>query len=441
MEEKFPEIGNKKLLLAISGGIDSMVLLDLLSRMDSDLYLAHCNFKLRGKDADADEAFVRSEAKKYHKTLHVNQFDTKAYAAKHKCSIQMAARELRYDWFKDLLKEKNYDYLLTAHHADDNLETFFINLSRGTGIDGLCGIPEKSNYVLRPLLPYSKEDIQAYAAEHELSWREDLSNEDSKYLRNKIRKDLVPLLKEINPSFLESFTSTLDHLKETNQIVGDAMEVVRDKVIEKKGLTDPSIIHFKVKDLVEFSSNTAYLYQLFYPFGFHQWDDIKSLLASQSGKRIFSKTHRLIKHREFLLLSEINPNKFDVDPKGIQEKDNLVTLDRSTLKMETLKLGDSEFNKQFDNEPCHARFDKDLLTYPLSVRKWEKGDYFYPIGMTGKKKLSKFFKDEKYSLLDKENIWLLCSGADIIWIIGKRMDNRYKISDKTKTILKATLQT
>lgn len=441
MEEKFPEIGNKKLLLAISGGIDSMVLLDLLSRMDSDLHLAHCNFKLRGKDADTDEAFVRSEAKKYHKTLYVNQFDTKAYATKHKCSIQMAARELRYDWFKDLLKEKNYDYLLTAHHTDDNLETFFINLSRGTGIDGLCGIPEKSNHILRPLLPFSKEDIQAYAAEHNLSWREDLSNEDSKYLRNRIRKDLVPLLKEINPSFLESFASTLDHLKETNQIVGDAMAVVRDKVIEKKGLTDPSVIHFKVKDLVEFSNNTAYLYQLFYPFGFHQWDDIKSLLVSQSGKHIVSKTHRLLKHREYLLLSEINPNKFDVDPKGIHEMDTLVDLHGSTLKMETLKLGESEFNKPYDNELCTASFDKDLLTYPLSVRKWEKGDYFYPIGMTGKKKLSKFFKDQKYSLLDKENIWLLCSGTDIIWIIGKRMDNRYKISDKTKTILKATLQT
>ncbi len=195
MEESFPEMGNKKLLLAISGGIDSMVLLDLLSKTDLELYLAHCNFKLRGEDADADEAFVRSEAEKYHKMLHVAQFDTKAYASIHKCSIQMAARELRYSWFKDLLNEKEYDYLLTAHHADDNLETFFINLSRGTGIDGLCGIPEKSNYILRPLLPFSKEDIQTYATEQKLRWREDHSNEDSKYLRNKIRKELTPLLK------------------------------------------------------------------------------------------------------------------------------------------------------------------------------------------------------------------------------------------------------
>lgn len=418
-----------------------MVLLDLLSKTDADVDLAHCNFKLRGTEADADEAFVRSEAKKYNKTLHVTQFDTKTYASTHKCSIQMAARELRYNWFKALLKEKEYDYLLTAHHADDNLETFFINLLRGTGIDGLCGIPEKSNRILRPLLPFSKEDIYSYATEQKLGWREDHSNKDPKYLRNKIRKELVPLLKEINPFFLERFSSTLDHLKETNELVGEAMKIVRDKVIEKKELKDPSVIHFKVKDLLEFSNNTAYLYQLFYPFGFHQWDDIKSLLVSQSGKQIFSKTHRLLKHREYLLLSEITENHFDTAAREIQDSDTLIDLDASSLEMETIKTSGSEFNKNLGYGPNYAYFDKDLLTFPLSVRKWKKGDYFYPIGMIGKKKLSKYFKDEKYSLLDKENIWLLCSGTDIIWIIGKRMDNRFKISDKTKTILKATLQT
>lgn len=418
-----------------------MVLLDLLSKTDADVYLAHCNFKLRGKEADDDEAFVRSEAKKYGKTLHVRQFDTKAYASMHKCSIQMAARELRYNWFKDLMKEKEYDYLLTAHHADDNLETFFINLSRGTGIDGLCGIPEKSNHILRPLLPFTKDEVFTYATEQKLGWREDHSNEDTKYLRNKIRKELVPLLKEINPAFLERFSSTLDHLKQTNELVGEAMKIVRDKVIEKKEVKDPSVIHFKIKDLLEFSNNTAYLYQLFYPFGFHQWDDIKSLLVSQSGKKVFSKTHRLLKNREYLVLSEIPPNQFDAPTLEIQDSDSMITYQGSSLTMETIKLNGSGLKAKFDDSSTNAYFDKDLLTFPLSVRKWKKGDYFYPIGMIGKKKLSKFFKDEKYSLLDKENIWLLCSGTDIIWIIGKRMDNRFKISDKTKTILKATLQT
>lgn len=441
LEESFPTLRNKKLLLAISGGIDSTVLLDLLSKTDSELYLAHCNFKLRGKEADADEAFVRSQAKEYDKTLHVIQFDTKAYASRHKYSIQMAARELRYTWFKDLLKKKGYDYLITAHHADDNLETFFINLSRGTGIDGLCGIPEKSSNILRPLLPFGREAIYTYATEQKLSWREDSSNEDSKYLRNKIRKDLVPLLKEINPSFLENFSSTIKHLKETNEIVSDAMQNVRDKVIEKQEAANPAVKRYKVKVLLEFSRNNAYLYQLFYEYGFHQWDDIRSLLISQSGKQVFSRTHRLLKHREYLLLSQIPKNQFDTSIHIIQDSDELIALEGSSLKMETLKSSSSGFKTKLDDNPKNALFDKDLLTFPLYVRNWEKGDYFYPIGMTGRKKLSKFFKDEKYSLLDKENIWLLCSGPDIIWIIGKRMDNRFKITDKTKTILKATLQT
>ena len=440
MQEKFPEIGNKKLLLAISGGIDSIVLLELLSKLNLDLSLAHCNFQLRGKESEADEVFVRSKAEEYKTTLHVIRFDTKSYAAKQKDSIQMAARNLRYKWFKDLMKENKYNYLLTAHHADDNLETFFINLSRGTGIDGLCGIPEKSNEILRPLLPFSKEDICAFAMEQKLNWREDLSNKDSKYLRNKIRKELVPVLKELSPSFMEAFSSTISHLKGTKDIVEQKMDLVREQVVEQEN-QDALIIRFKVKSLLEYSDNTAYLYQLFYPFGFQQYEDIKSLLTAQSGKQIFSKTHRLLKHREYLLLSKIKQNEPGGISVEIQDADCLVTFDKFAMALKTVTSEPTENTGNFDYGPATGCFDKDLLTYPLFVRKWEKGDYFYPMGMVGKKKLAKFFKDEKYSLLQKENIWLLCSGEDIIWIIGKRLDDRFKISDKTKTILKATLKT
>ena len=440
MQEKFPEIGNKKLLLAISGGIDSIVLLELLSKLNLDLSLAHCNFQLRGKESEADEVFVRSKAEEYKTTLHVIRFDTKSYAAKQKDSIQMAARNLRYKWFKDLMKENKYNYLLTAHHADDNLETFFINLSRGTGIDGLCGIPEKSNEILRPLLPFSKEDICAFAMEQKLNWREDLSNKDSKYLRNKIRKELVPVLKELSPSFMEAFSSTISHLKGTKDIVEQKMDLVREQVVEQEN-QDALIIRFKVKSLLEYSDNTAYLYQLFYPFGFQQYEDIKSLLTAQSGKQIFSKTHRLLKHREYLLLSKIKQNEPGGISVEIQDADCLVTFDKFAMVIKTVTSEPKENTGNFDYGPATGCFDKDLLTYPLFVRKWEKGDYFYPMGMVGKKKLAKFFKDEKYSLLQKENIWLLCSGEDIIWIIGKRLDDRFKISDKTKTILKATLKT
>ena len=439
-QQTFPNLGSKKLLLAISGGIDSMVLLDLLSKIDIDLSLAHCNFKLRGKESDSDESFVRSKAIKQDFTLFVKEFDTKEYASEHKCSVQMAARELRYRWFRELLSDYGYDYIITAHHANDNLETFLINLSRGTGIDGLCGIPEKSDYILRPLLPFIKSEIIDYAQENNIRWREDLSNQDDKYLRNKIRKELVPLLEELNPSFLDSFSNTLTNLKGSKEIIDHRMELIRSKVIEKDPYQDKNIIRFKVKELLEFSANSAYLYQLFYPYGFQQWKEIRVLLASQSGKYIFSHTHRLLKNRDYLVLSEKSNSNSGYTKKDLYDKDDLVNLNGASLSIETINVSLTPSNKKFDQSPDKASFDKDLLTFPLTVRKWEKGDYFYPFGMTGKKKLSKFFKDEKYSLLDKENIWLLCSGRDIIWIIGKRMDNRFKISDKTKTILKATLQ-
>ena len=440
LQQTFPKLGNKKLLLAVSGGIDSMVLLDLLSKTEIELSLAHCNFNLRGKESDADESFVRSEAKKYDLLLHVKEFDTKKYASSNKCSIQMAARDLRYGWFQELSSLKGYDYIITAHHANDNLETFLINFSRGTGIDGLCGIPEKTGSVLRPLLPFSKNDIIDYAREQNLKWREDQSNDDTKYLRNKIRKEFIPLLEELNPSFLDSFANTLTNLKGTKEIVDDRMQTVRDKVIVKN-TDDENIICFKVNELVKFSDNSAYLYQLFYPFGFDQWKDIRALLVSQSGKQIFSETHRLLKNRDYLLLTKITQSESKLIKIDIHETDDMISLNESSLNLETIDASFIDQNKRFDQGRFEANFDKDLLTYPLTVRKWEKGDYFYPIGMTGKKKLSKFFKDEKYSLLDKENIWLLCSGTDIIWIIGKRMDNRFKVSDKTRNILKVTLQT
>ncbi len=441
LEKNFQEIGSKKLLLAISGGVDSMVLLDLLSKMEMKLSLAHCNFDLRGEDSDKDEALIRLEAEKYDLNLDSIRFDTKEYARLHKCSIQMAARDLRYSWFEDLLREKEYDYLLTAHHADDNMETFFINLSRGTGIDGLCGIPEKSNHILRPLLPFSKKEIISYATEQGLNWREDLSNQDSKYLRNKIRTEMIPLLLDINPSFIETFESTLNNLQGSRNIVNDRMKIVKAMVIEQGDTANSSLTRFKVKNLSELADNSAYLHQLFHPYGFKQYEDIRSLLEAQTGKQLYSKSHRLLKDRNYLLLSKISENDIDHTDILLNENETSVALEGVQLKMESIILTKPWSFEHISLSPETAYFDKNLLVYPLSVRKWKKGDYFYPIGMSGRKKLSKFFKDEKYSLLEKENIWLLCSGTQIIWVIGKRMDDRFKVSNKTKNILKATLYT
>ncbi|WKK65981.1 tRNA lysidine(34) synthetase TilS [Lutimonas zeaxanthinifaciens] len=437
LKENFPEIENKETLLAVSGGIDSMVLLHLMSALKVKFSVAHCNFGLRNKESDLDEEFVREQTEALDKRFYVKKFDTLGYASKNKLSIQMAARELRYTWFHELMNQKGYEYLLTAHHADDNLETFIINLSRGTGIDGLTGIPERRDKLLRPLLAFNREDIRQYALNNDLPWREDHTNAETKYLRNKIRKEIVPLLKELNPSFLNNFAQTVENLKGTKSILQNHIESVREKAIVQKD-DSGSIQYFSTQTLKELSENTAYLYELFYPYGFTNYKDLISLLEAQPGKQILSETHRLIKDRKTIILTpkttiskstslSINEDQTELESEGVH-------LFFKTLNSEKLRLSNVGDGK---NTAC---FDKDLLTFPLHVRKWEKGDYFYPLGMKGKKKLSKFFKDEKYSLLEKENIWLLCSGSDIVWIIGKRMDDRFRVTGQTKEILKAAIQ-
>lgn len=425
-------------MLAVSGGVDSMVLCDLLDRLNFRFALAHCNFNLRGEMSDQDEAFVQEEALKRKKEIHTISFDTKDFAQKQKVSIQMAARELRYNWFQEIVAKNEFDYLLTAHHADDSLETFFINLSRGTGIDGLIGIPENTSWLIRPLLAFTKKEIESYGNENGLAWREDHSNDDTKYLRNKIRKELIPVLKELNPTFMDSFSSTIDHLSGSRKIINDKMDEVRKEVIETSSANLEEGIKINIKLLLNYSDNTAYLYQIFYPYGFRQWKDIRSLLKAQSGKQLYSKTHRIIKHGHYLLLSTRSENIDQSDSFEIFEDQQFLSLEQGTIKLESLESdGHFKINKDIRT----AQFNKDLLRFPLIVRKWRKGDYFCPIGMKGKKKLSDFFKDEKYSLLQKENIWLLCSGENIIWLIGKRIDNRYKVTDKTKFILNASLET
>lgn len=413
-----------------------MVLCDLFDQMGLQFDLAHCNFNLRGESSDMDERFVQNEAQKRNLELFATSFDTKEYARENKLSIQMAARELRYDWFKKIVDAHKLDYLVTAHHADDTLETFFINLSRGTGIDGLTGIPDHTEWIIRPMLPFSKKEIQAYALNKGLEWREDHSNEDTKYLRNKIRKELVPVLKELNPNFLDSFSASLENLSGSRKIIKDKMDEVLKDIVEPSSKSETEGLKLKVAQLLNYASNSAYLYHIFHPYGFNHIKDIRSLLKSQSGKQVFSNTHRLIKHGDYLLLS---PLEAKPDPSvffEVNENQSSLNLGNELINFKNMEVKDG-FRT---NKGAHlAQFDKSLLCFPLIVRKWRKGDYFCPLGMTGKKKLSAFFKDQKYSLLQKENIWLLCSGEDIIWLIGKRMDNRYKVTEKTKNILNVSL--
>lgn len=428
LESHLPFLKKSKLLIAISGGIDSVVLTHLCHKLKLNIALAHCNFNLRGDESDADEDFVLQLAENLDLEVFIESFDTNTYANENNVSIQMAARELRYNWFEELAEQLNFDYVLTAHHADDNLETFLINFTRGTGLDGLTGIPEINDVFVRPLLPFSSENIKNYANNNNIKWRDDSSNASTKYLRNKLRHDVVPILKEINPSLLQSFENTLSNLQDSKDIVNDKI-----KDLIKEGVIKLTATGFKlnIKQIKKHDNPKAYLYRFLNEFGFSEWNDIVNLLDAQSGKYICSNEWRLIKDREHLLLSEINT----------KAQENII-ISETANKVET-PLGMLFFDEAdaiFGKRTNIIYVDKTKLSYPLTVRKWEEGDVFYPLGMTGKKKLSKYFKDEKLSLLDKENIWLLCSENNIVWVINKRADNRFRVTENTKQILKIELQ-
>ena len=432
IDTNFPFLKKQNLLIAASGGIDSTVCIHLLHRLNLNISLAHCNFNLRKKDSELDELFVKEEAQNFLIPYFVKNFDTANYAKTNRLSIQLAARELRYEWFAELMSVNNFDYLITAHHLDDSLETFLINLTRGTGLDGLTGIPAINNKIIRPLLPFTREEIETFADEHNIEWREDNSNSQTKYLRNKLRHDVIPVLKDLNRNFMHSFAKTLDNLKGSEQIIKDRIESISNEI----GGLHGDIHRFSIDKIKMLSNPKAYLFELFRGYGFTDWKEIISLLDAQSGKQIFSKTHRLLKDRDFLLLAAIVPNK-ELKTLIVHEDDKVIINRDLCLKFYTdnpklLKNGSKEI----------ITVDKNLLKFPLVVRKWEKGDYFYPAGMQGKKKLSKYFKDEKMSLLEKDKIWLLCTEENkIIWVIGKRQDGRFKVTDNTLEILRIENET
>ncbi len=428
IDKKFSFLKESKLLIAISGGIDSVVLTHLCHRSDLKIALAHCNFNLRGDESDADEDFVVELAENLDLEVFAQRFDTEKYAEDNKRSIQMAARELRYNWFSELAEQLQFDYILTAHHADDNLETFLINFTRGTGLEGLTGIPEVNGKFVRPLLPFSSQQIKVFARENNIKWRDDSSNKSVKYLRNKLRHEVVPILKEINPSLLLSFQSTLENLNDIADIVEESTNAVLKRAITSM---DEHHIAFKISEFKKVNNPKAYLFEVFKSFGFSEWNDMVDLLDAETGKQVLSNTHRLIKNRDHLLLSTIS-----------FEENQTISISENEAKKETA-LGVLLFDEAdaiSEHKPNTIYVDKDKLKFPLQLRKRKEGDMFYPMGMQGKKKLSKYFKDEKFSLLDKENTWLLCSGEDIVWVVNRRPDDRFKVTEKTKQILKIELK-
>jgi tRNA(Ile)-lysidine synthase len=424
----FSFLQGKKLLLAVSGGLDSMVLVHLMQQLNYEIVVLHCNFQLRGLESFGDQQFVQEYSNMNAIPFVFTQFDTEAFATDFKVSTQVAARELRYSWFYEQIEIQNADYILTAHHADDNLETFIINLSRGTGLDGLIGIPAQNEKVIRPLLSFSRQEIVEYAVANKLEWREDSSNASDKYLRNKIRHHLIPILKELNPTFISSFEKTQSFLKEAQELVDDAAIMVYQQVAREEGEN----IYFDLARLLQLPNYSAYLYQWLKEFGFTAWEDIYDLVTSQSGKQVFAPEFRLIKGRDCLILSplKLHSDQQEYPIESIQSKVNF-----------PLKLDFSVVNaiESISNSTIFVGYEK--LEFPLVLRHWREGDVFQPFGMEGKsKKVSKLFKDEKLSLVDKESTWLLCSTNQVVWVVGIRQDERFKIDSKTKKILKITIQ-
>tara|TARA_R110002074_G_scaffold166430_1_gene327001 strand:- start:3097 stop:4407 length:1311 start_codon:yes stop_codon:yes gene_type:complete len=427
IENSFPELQDNHFIIACSGGLDSMVLIDLCQQTQLQYSLAHCNFRLRGEDSNGDENFVREYGEKKGVVVYVTHFDTYDYVNEHKVSVQMAARELRYTWFELLIVQHNIPYVLTAHHANDNVETFLINLSRGTGIDGLTGIPAKTTILRRPLLQFTRQELESYAEEQKLKWREDASNADTKYLRNKIRLEIIPKLKELHPTFLDNFNNTLQYLNQTENIASAYLKKLKEELFCKHD----GKFEISIKKLKELNPLPIYLFGLFSEFGFKELENLETLLDGLSGKQLFSSTHVLLKNRDVLLLSPIG--KKEAEEKEFLIHENLTELNHP------LSLKFSIVPERFNNSDKEIFVQKNTLNYPLVIRKWKKGDYFYPIGLNRKKKLSKFFKDEKVDVLSKEEIWLLCSNEQIIWVIGMRADHRFRVENSAEEILKIEL--
>lgn len=417
--------GKKPVLVGLSGGADSVALLAVLVRLGYTCIALHCNFHLRGEESDRDETFAREFALELGIPFYSTDFNTETYAREKKISIEMAARDLRYGWFEEKRRELDAQAIAVAHHRDDNVETLLINLIRGTGIHGMKGIRPKNGYIIRPLLPVGREDILQWLDEQKLSYITDSTNLSDEYTRNYIRLNLIPLLEKINPSVKETIARTAEHLSEAEQIYNEVIEKARKDIF-------PAEENLSIKELMQYPSPETILYELLKPYQFTRIvaKEIYNSLNKTSGKTFYSKTHRLVKDREYLLLTSLN-NELITDSFVIHSEEDIHHL--------PVELSFSKI--VYTDETCiekgkHIAFlDKDKITFPLELRRMKPGDWFIPFGMKGKKKLSDYLNDRKWSLPDKENLWLLCSGENILWLVGERIDNRYRVYPATKQVL------
>lgn len=414
-----------KVIVGLSGGADSVALLHTLRRLDYSCIAAHCNFHLRGEESDRDETFARKEAKKLNIPFYKKDFDTTTYAEQNRISIEMAARELRYHWFEKLRNEFEAQVIAVGHHQDDSIETFLLNLIRGTGIRGLSGIYPKNGYIIRPLLAVNRCEIVQWLTKQKIEYQIDSTNLSDEYTRNFIRLRVLPLLKEINPAINEAILRTSGHLSDLEKLYLAWVENERKKLIDEQE-------RISIPHLLESAAPQSLLYELIKPYDFTSplSDSIFESLQKQSGK-IFDapdSDYRIVKDRDFLLLTTQ------------KQKDNVcyrVNANDTLTYPIHLKTHTEEVNQSSEilKKKTIAFLDYDQLTFPLMLRTWNDGDWFIPFGMKGHKKLSDYFSDRKFSRIQKDQTWLLCNGSDIIWIVGERIDERYRIKNTTKMSL------
>ena len=422
--------GEDFILLAVSGGIDSTVMAHLFYQAKFRFAIAHCNFGLRGLESDEDETFVKRLSIKLNVPLFVEKFDTSSMASRNGISIQMAARDLRYAWFEKIRLENEFDYVATAHHLDDQVETFLINLIRGTGIAGLHGIPVKNSAIIRPMMFAFRKDIEQFALQHQINYRKDHSNDETKYLRNKIRHEVIPMLNNINPEFSRGLNASIKRISAFEQIGNQTLENWRRDALTTDGKNHCiDILQLLTSEPVE-----PYAWALLSPYGFNetQVSNILDCLGKKNSKTIRSSTHLLIKDRTRLVISPIE-QKTDNKSFEIGRFAHKKTI-TEPIALRFERMNDVK-NYEIPVTEKIASLDFNKIQFPLVVRKWQHGDVFYPLGMKRKKKLSDFFIDQKFSQSEKEQTWILCSGNDIAWIIGYRIDHRFRVTAETTELL------
>ncbi|MEN9684687.1 MAG: tRNA lysidine(34) synthetase TilS [Bacteroidota bacterium] len=440
-KKEFPQLspGNTELLLAVSGGADSVVLVDLMARMGFAFRIAHVNFQLRGEESVRDELFVTGLGKKYQTEVLLKRSDTMQYAYEQKLSVQEAARKIRYDWFETIQQEfenskpkKQTLFLVTAHHADDNIETLLIHFFRGTGIQGLQGIPEiwKEKKIIRPLLAVKKKNLLEYALQNNLSFVEDSSNASDKYTRNFFRNQLLPQIREVFPAVEENLVHNIERFREIAAIYQDTVKQQLNRLIHlKKEECHVPVLKWKKSRAIH-----SITWELIRPYGFHasQIAEIIKLLDAENGGFQSSATHRIIKNRSWMIIAPLQTEKAGT----ILIEEGQTELSFANGHLQLIRHSGSE--PMFSKDLTIAHICSAKIIYPLIFRKWKQGDYFYPLGMQKKKKLSRFFIDRKLSLIEKEKIWILESAGRIVWVVGQRMDDRFKISPATKNYLQIT---